>query len=99
MEQIKDNPDLQIYQHKFQLFFRLDKYVLAEEQEKLLSQVSVSRHLATELYDTLAYADRQPIFINYQGQQQELTLALYTKIMEQTQPQTEQEFRYHVNQK
>ncbi|CAJ0762892.1 13626_t:CDS:1, partial [Entrophospora sp. SA101] len=42
MEQIKDNQDLQIYQHKFELFFRLDKYVLVEEQEKLLSQVSAS---------------------------------------------------------
>ncbi|CAH1759002.1 22845_t:CDS:2 [Entrophospora sp. SA101] len=94
MEQIKDNQDLQIYQHKFELFFRLDKYVLVEEQEKLLSQVSASRHLATELYDTLVYADRSPIFVEYEGKKQELTLSLYTKIMEQTQPQTEQEFRY-----
>ncbi|KLL03143.1 MAG: oligoendopeptidase F, partial [Mycoplasmataceae bacterium CE_OT135] len=49
-EWIEKNKDLQPYQHKFELFFRLAKYVLAEEQEKLISQVSISRHISAELY-------------------------------------------------
>ncbi|RHZ37788.1 oligoendopeptidase F [endosymbiont GvMRE of Glomus versiforme] len=96
---IKQNKDLQSYQHKFELFFRLAKYILPEDKEKLLSQVSISRHIATELYDTLAYADRQPVFVDYQGQKQKLTLALYTEIMEKSQPKEDQDFRYEVSQK
>ena len=80
-------------------FFRLDKYVLDEEKEKLLSQVSISRHIASDLYDSLAYADRQPIFINYQGKKRELTLSLYTKIMESSHPKDEQNFRYQISKK
>ncbi|CAJ0830305.1 1817_t:CDS:2 [Entrophospora sp. SA101] len=78
---------------------KIAKYVLAEEQEKLLSQVSISRHISTELYDTLAYADRQPIFLDYEGQKQELTLTLYTKIMEKSRPREDQDFRHEVSQK
>ncbi|CAJ0747040.1 24894_t:CDS:2, partial [Entrophospora sp. SA101] len=99
LKKIEKNKDLQPYQHKFELFFRLAKYVLAEEQEKLLSQVSISRHISTELYDTLAYADRQPIFLDYEGQKQELTLTLYTKIMEKSRPREDQDFRHEVSQK
>jgi len=61
--------------------------------------VSISRHISAELYDTLAYADRQPIFLDYKGQKQELTLALYTEIMENSHTVKDQEFRYEVNQK
>src|SRR3954463_8953257 len=96
---IECNKDLQVYRHKFEIFFRLDKYVLAADKEKLLSQVSISRHLAAELYDILAYADRQPVFIDYKGQKQELNLSLYTKIMEETQPQEEQNLRHEISKK
>jgi oligoendopeptidase F len=90
---------LQTYQHRFSVFFRLDKYILAEEKEKLLSQVSISRHISAEIYDALAYADRQPVFLDYKGKKQELTLALYTEIMEKSRPAEDQNFRYEVNQK
>ena len=96
---IKKNKELQPYQHKFELFFLLAKYILSEEKEKLLSQVSLSRHISTEFYDTLAYADRQPIFIDYEGKKQKLTLTLYTKIMEKSRPKEDQNLRYEVNQK
>ena len=76
-----------------EVFFRLDKHVLDAEKEKLLSQVSISRHAICDLYDSLAYADRQPVFFNYQGKKQELTLSLYTKIMEESHPRDEQNFR------
>jgi len=98
-EWIEKNKELQPYQHKFELFFRLAKHILPEEKEKLLSQVSISRHVSAELYDTLAYADRQPIFIDYEGKKQELTLTLYTKIMEKSQPKEDQNFRYEISQK
>jgi len=90
---------LQTYQHRFAVFFRLDKYILAEEKEKLLSQVNISRHVSAEIYDTLAYADRQPVFLDYKGKKKELTLALYTEIMEKSRPAEDQNFRYEVNQK
>lgn len=80
-------------------FFRLEGYVLDEEKEKLLSQVSISRHLVSDLYDSLAYADRQLTFLNYQDKKQELTLSLYTKIMEESHPKDEQNFRYQVSKK
>ncbi|CAH1762393.1 9328_t:CDS:2 [Entrophospora sp. SA101] len=69
-------------------------YILPEDKEKLLSQVSISRHASAELYDTLTYADRQPVFIDYEGKKQELTLTLYTKIMEKSHPKEDQNFRY-----
>lgn len=81
------------------VFFRLDKYVLDEEKEKLLSQVGISRHISAEIYDVLAYADRQPVFIDYKGKKQELTLALYAEIMEKSHPVEDQNFRYEINQK
>lgn len=99
MKWVKENKILQTYQHRFAVFFRLDKYILVEEKEKLLSQVNISRHISAEIYDSLAYADRQPVFLDYKGKKQELTLALYTEIMEKTRPIEDQVFRYEVNQK
>jgi oligoendopeptidase F len=99
MKWVKENKDLQTYQHKFTVFFRLDKYVLDEEKERLLSQVNISRHISAEIYDSLAYADRQPVFIDYKGKKQELTLALYTEIMEKSRPIEDQNFRYEVSQR
>ena len=99
MKWVAENKDLQVYQHRFVVFFRLDKYILAEEKERLLSQVSISRHISAEIYDSLAYADRQPVFLDYKGQKQELNLALYTEIMENSRPAEDQSFRYEVNQK
>jgi len=99
MKWIKESKNLQNYQHRFIVFFRLGKYVLDEEKEKLLSQVNISRHISAEIYDALVYADRQPIFLDYKGKRQELTLSLYTEIMENSHPTEDQNLRYEANQK
>lgn len=99
MKWINENEEMKVHLHEFELFFRLDKYILDEEKEKLLSQVSVSRSMSEQLYETLAYSDRRPSFIKYRGKSTELTSSLYSKILETSHPLRDQDLRYEVNQK
>lgn len=94
---VDENEELKVYHHSMQLFFQFEKYILSEHDEKLLSKVSKSRGAVGDLYDTLVYADKQPIKFTYQGKEQELTQTLYLNILENSDPKADQQLRIDVN--
>lgn len=96
---IADNPELKNYQHSMRVFFQFEKYILSEHDENLLSKVNKSRGAVGDLYDTLVFADKEKVTINYQNQEQELTQTLYLDILENTDPVKDQELRILANQK
>ena len=85
------------YRYFFRDLFRSAKYLLDIKSEELLSKVARSRSGAAHLYDTLVYADKKPIYIQYKGKKTELTPSVYTEIMESTDLIKEQDFRVMVN--
>lgn len=96
---VAENPDLKNYQHNMQVFFQFEKYILSEHDEALLSKVGKSRGAIGDLYDTLVYADKETVMINYQGKEQELTQTLYLDILENTDPVKDQDLRIAANKK
>lgn len=96
---IKDNSDLANYQHSMTVFFQFEKYILSEHDETLLSKVSKSRGAVGDLYDSLVFADKQKVMIDYQKKNQELTQTLYLNILENTDPIKDQKLRIETNKK
>lgn len=96
---VAENPELKNYQHSMKVFFQFEKYILSEHDENLLSKVGKSRGAVGDLYDTLVYADKEKVSIEYQGKEQELTQTLYLDILENTDPKKDQAFRIQANQK
>lgn len=96
---VAENPDLKTYQHNMQVFFQFEKYILSEHDETLLSKVGKSRGAVGDLYDTLVYADKETVMIDYQGKEQELTQTLYLDILENTDPVKDQKLRIEANKK
>ncbi|WP_368486830.1 oligoendopeptidase F [Spiroplasma sp. DGKH1] len=90
---IKSDSDLQKYEYGYRKFFREAQHILSERDEEILSLVSRSRGAAYDIYDLLAYADKKPAYVNYQGKEQELTQALYSEITEETDPLNDQKLR------
>ncbi len=90
---IKADSALSAYEYSYRKFFKNAKYILSERDEEVLALVTRSRGVAYDLYDLLAYADKKPVFIDYHGKNTELTSAVYSEIMEKSDPLTEQEFR------
>ncbi|WP_348735925.1 oligoendopeptidase F [Spiroplasma endosymbiont of Ammophila pubescens] len=93
MTWIKEDSALSAYEYSYRKFFKNAKYILSERDEEILALVTLSRSVAYELYDLLAYADKKPTFIDYQGTKTELTNTVYSEIMEKSDPLGEQEFR------
>lgn len=93
MEIVGNDPELKRFEYNFQSFFNNVKYLLPETQEKLLSMVSKTRISSYQLYDILAYADKEKVFLNYNGTNTELTETLATKIAQTSDPKTDQELR------
>ncbi|WP_342255915.1 oligoendopeptidase F [Spiroplasma endosymbiont of Poecilobothrus nobilitatus] len=93
MTWIKEDSALSAYEYSYRKFFKNAKYILSERDEEILALVTRSRSVAYELYDLLAYADKKPTFIDYQGAKTELTNSVYSEIMEKSDPLGEQEFR------
>jgi len=93
MTWIKEDSALSAYEYSYRKFFKNAKYILSERDEEILALVTRSRSVAYELYDLLAYADKKPTFIDYQGTKTELTNSVYSEIMEKSDPLGEQEFR------
>lgn len=96
---VAENPDLKNYQHNMKVFFQFEKFILSEHDEALLSKVGKSRGAVGDLYDTLVYADKEVVTINYQGKEQELTQTLYLDILENTDPVADQALRIEANKK
>ena len=89
--------DLQVYQYAMRQLFKMEKHFLPLEQEELLSRVARSRMSVSLMYDTLAYADKKAVYVNYKNKKQLLTPALYTDIMQNSDPHHEQLFRIRIN--
>jgi len=81
------------------VFFQFEKYILSEHDETLLSKVSKSRGAVGDLYDSLVFADKQKMMIDYQKKNQELTQTLYLNILETTDPIKDQKLRIETNKK
>ena len=90
---IKSDSELQKYEYGYRKFFREAQHILSERDEEILSLVSRSRGAAYDIYDLLAYADKKPVYVNYQGKEQKLTQALYSEITEETDPLDDQKLR------
>ena len=91
------DPDLQVYQYAMRQLFKMEKHFLPLDQEELLSRVARSRTSISLMYDTLAYADKKAVYVNYKNKKQLLTPALYTDIMQNSDPHYEQLFRIRIN--
>jgi oligoendopeptidase F len=70
----------------FTKFFEEAKHILDEKSEALLSKVARSRGAIYDMYDSIAYADRQEVEIEWQGKVQPLTTTLYMEILEDSDP-------------
>jgi oligoendopeptidase F len=92
----KDSHLLTKYKYYFQNFFRLSKYILPLQEEKILTKIERSRSYITEMYDTVAYADKDKIFFDYEKKRQELNLVLYKEIMNNSDPIKDQKLRSKV---
>ncbi|WP_425377911.1 oligoendopeptidase F [Spiroplasma endosymbiont of Polydrusus pterygomalis] len=93
MTWLKEDSDLHAHEYSYRKFFKSAKYILSERDEEILALVTRSRNLAYDLYDLLAYADKKPIFIDYQGKKIELTNSIHSEIMEKSDPLADQELR------
>lgn len=96
---ITNDSSLTEYYHDMEVFFKFEKFILNEHDETLLSKVSKSRNAVSDLYDTLVYADKEKIMFNYQNKEQELTQTLYLDILENSNPNKEQELRIDITKK
>ncbi|AUB32113.1 oligoendopeptidase F [Spiroplasma floricola] len=85
--------NLQNYNYYFRTFFKSSKYILDDRQEELMSKLERSRNAVGNLYDSLAYADRESNKIIWQNKEEELTSSLYKEIMENSDPKMDQEKR------
>ncbi|AGM26469.1 oligoendopeptidase F [Spiroplasma syrphidicola EA-1] len=97
MNWVKNDPDISQYEYGYRKFFRSSKHILSARDEEILSIVARSRGAADDLYDLLAYADRKPVYITHKGQEAELTNALYSEIMEKSDPLKDQGLRIKVS--
>ncbi|WP_374696610.1 oligoendopeptidase F [Spiroplasma endosymbiont of Polydrusus formosus] len=98
MTWIKEDYNLHAHEYSYRKFFKSVKYILSERDEEILALVTRSRNVAYDLYDLLAYADKKPIFIDYQGNKTELTNSIYSEIMEKSNPLADQELRIETEQ-
>lgn len=98
-EWIAKDPELKVYAHDMEVFFKFERFILSEHDEILLSKVSKSRSAAGGLYDTLVYADKEKVMFNYQGKEQELTQTLYLDILENSNPVKDQQLRVDMAKK
>ncbi len=90
MTWLNSDKNLVKYIYSFKVFFKNCQYVLESNEEELLAKVEQSRTDIFALYDMLAFADRKPVFINYNGKEQELTTTLYNDIIENSDPLNQQ---------
>lgn len=74
------------YLFNFKEFFRNQGHILEKSKEELLSKVSRSREAVANLYDVLAYADKQEVSINHDGRDKVLTTTLYYDILQNSIP-------------
>lgn len=95
-EWIASNPELKVYAHDMEVFFKFERFILSEHDETLLSKVGKSRSAVGGLYDTLVYADKEKVMFNYHGKEQELTQTLYLDILENSDPVKDQQLRIEM---
>lgn len=96
---LEEEKELHKYIYGFKKFFKQEKHILGKHDEELLSKVSRSRNSVGNLYDSLAYADRQEVMITHMGKEVPLTQTLYMEILEDSDPIKDQEFRKEVSKK
>ncbi|WP_342276579.1 oligoendopeptidase F [Spiroplasma endosymbiont of Nebria brevicollis] len=96
---IAKEPQLKVYAHDMEVFFKFERFILSEHDETLLSKVSKSRSAAGGLYDTLVYADKEKVMFNYHDKEQELTQTLYLDILENSDPVKDQQVRIEMAKK
>jgi len=96
---INSDAQLKNYAHSMAVFFKFEKYILSEHDETLLSKVSKSRNAIFGLYDSLVYADKAKMMVNYQAKEQELTQTLYLNILENSDPLKDQPLRIAITKK
>lgn len=93
MSFIKNNKEISHLEYPYRSFFKRTKHVLSEKAELLISKLSRTLSANDSLYDTLAYADNKKVMIEIDGKEEELTITLYKKIMENSDPIKDQELR------
>ncbi|AGR42499.1 oligoendopeptidase F [Spiroplasma diminutum] len=79
--------------YRFETFFKSSKFILSKTEEELMSKLSRSRSAVGNLYDSLAYADRQNNKIIWNEKEIELNSTIYREIMEDSKPLEDQEKR------
>ncbi|WFQ90410.1 oligoendopeptidase F [Mycoplasma feriruminatoris] len=90
---LKETNGYDRYLYGYEKFFEQAKHILSEHDEELLSKISKGNSAIDNMYDTLAYADRQEETINYKGVNQVLTNSLYQEILQDSDPINDQELR------
>lgn len=95
---IKNDNEISHYEYIFYMFFKYTKYILSENEEKIISTINCQKNITYDLYNLLTYADKKNIFIKYKQNKQELTNKLYNEIMENSHPLKDQKFRIKISQ-
>ncbi|WP_342223974.1 M3 family oligoendopeptidase [Spiroplasma endosymbiont of Asaphidion curtum] len=93
MQMLASDSELANFEYDFRSFFEKVKYLLTEEQEELLNNVAKTRSTSYQLYDLLAYADKEKQYLDYDGKKQELTESLATSIAQLSRPKEDQKLR------
>lgn len=97
MQMLANDAELKNFEYDFRSFFEKVKYLLTEEQEELLNNVAKTRSTSYQLYDLLAYADKEKQYLDYDGKKQELTESLATSIAQLSRPKEEQKLRQETS--
>lgn len=94
---IQELSHLSKFNYRYRHLFKTKQHILKPELEKMLANISQSRSLAFQMYDSLAFADKKPITFTYQGKKQTLTPATLLQVLQWSDPVRDQKLRYQIN--